>query len=89
MAKVLKEGVKMYPTGVIFFYHALDERRPSSFEEFDSNIFSVTNQLTYSENNPGLELDLCIFINGLPIITMELKSKASSTGWTYRDAQEQ
>lgn len=89
VAKVLKEGVKMYPTGVIFFYHALDERRPSSFEEFDSNIFSVTNQLTYSENNPGLELDLCIFINGLPIITMELKSKASSTGWTYRDAQEQ
>ncbi|MGT2745246.1 type I restriction endonuclease subunit R [Streptococcus phocae subsp. phocae] len=89
VAKVLKEGVKMYPTGVIFFYHALDERRPSSFEEFDSNIFSVTNQLTYSENNPGLELDLCIFINGLPIITMELKSKASSTGWTYRDAEEQ
>lgn len=86
---VLKEGVKMYPTGVIFFYHALDKKRPSSFDEFNSNIFSVTNQLTYSEANPGLELDLCIFINGLPIITMELKSKMSATSWTYKDAEKQ
>lgn len=89
VAKVLKEGIKMYPTGVIFFYHALDKKRPSSFTEFKSNIFSVTNQLTYSENNPGLELDICVFINGLPVITMELKSKASSTGWSYKDAEEQ
>lgn len=86
---VLKEGVKMYPTGVIFFYHALDKKRPSSFDEFNSNIFSVTNQLTYSEANPGLELDICVFINGLPIITMELKSRMSATGWTYKDAEDQ
>jgi type I restriction enzyme R subunit len=89
VAKVLKDGIKMYPTGIIFFYHALDKKRPDSFKEFDSNTFSVTNQLTYSEKNPGLELDICIFINGLPIFTMELKSKASSTGWTYRDAEDQ
>ena len=29
VAHVLKEGVKMYPTGVIFFYHALDKKRPA------------------------------------------------------------
>ena len=89
VAHVLKERVKMYPTGIIFFYHALDHKRPSSFDEFNSNIFSVTNQLTYSEANPGLELDICVFINGLPIITMELKSRMSSTEWTYKDAEEQ
>lgn len=89
VAHVLKEGVKMYPTGVIFFYHALDRKRPSSFDEFNSNIFYVTNQLTYSEANPGLELDVCVFINGLPIITMELKSRMSGTGWTYKDAEDQ
>lgn len=89
VAHVLKEGVKMYPTGVIFFYHALDKKRPSSFDEFNSNCFSVTNQLTYSEANPGLELDICVFINGLPIITMELKSRMSATRWTYKDAEEQ
>ena len=87
---VLKNGIKCYPSsGTIIFYHALDPKRPSSYDEFKMNIFSVTNQLTYSDKNKGLELDLAIFVNGLPIITMELKSIASSTGWTYKDAEEQ
>ncbi len=87
---ILKNGIKCYPSsGTIIFYHALDPKRPSSYDEFKMNIFSVTNQLTYSDKNKGLELDLAIFVNGLPIITMELKSRASSTGWTYKDAEEQ
>ena len=90
IVSVLKNGIKCYPSsGTILFYHALDSKRPSSIEEFNMNIFAVTNQLTYSETNRGLELDLAIFINGLPVITMELKSKASSTGWSYLDAEEQ
>lgn len=90
IVSVLKNGIKCYPSsGTIIFYHALDPKRPSSYDEFNMNIFSVTNQLTYSDKNKGLELDLAIFVNGLPIITMELKSRASSTGWTYKDAEEQ
>jgi len=46
-------------------------------------------QLAYSDKNKGLEIDLVIFVNGLPVITMELKSRASSTGWTYKEAEEQ
>ena len=87
---VLKNGIKCYPSsGTIIFYHAINPKRLSSYDEFKINIFSVTNQLTYSDKNKGLELDLAIFVNGLPIITMELKSRASSTGWTYKDAEEQ
>lgn len=86
---VLKEEVKMYPTNITLFYHTLDKKRPSSFDEFNSNIFSVTNQLTYSKANPAFELDICIFINGIPIITMELKSRMSATGWSYKDAEDQ
>lgn len=90
IVSVLKNGIKCYPSsGTIIFYHALDLKRPSSYDEFKMNIFSVTNQLTYSDKNKGLELDLAIFVNGLPIITMELKSRASSTGWTYKEAEEQ
>jgi hypothetical protein len=90
IVSVLKNGIKCYPSsGTIIFYHALDPKRPSSYDEFKMNIFSVTNQLTYSDKNRGLELDLAIFVNGLPIITMELKSRASSTGWTYKYAEEQ
>lgn len=90
IVSVLKNGIKCYPSsGTIIFYHALDPKRPSSYDEFKMNIFSVTNQLTYSDKNKSLELDLAIFVNGIPIITMELKSRASSTGWTYKDAEEQ
>lgn len=90
IVSILKNGIKCYPSqGTILFYHALDPKRLSSYEEFDKNIFSVTNQLTYSNQNRALELDLAIFINGLPIFTMELKSRGSSTGWSYKDAEEQ
>ncbi|MEG3826162.1 type I restriction endonuclease subunit R [Mesomycoplasma ovipneumoniae] len=90
IVSVLKNGIKCYPSsGTIIFYHALDPKRPSSHDEFKTNIFSVTNQLTYSDKNKGLELDLAIFVNGLPIITMELKSRASSSGWAYKDAEDQ
>ena len=90
IAAVLKNGIKCYPSsGTIIFYHALDSKRPSSYDEFNMNNFSVTNQLAYSDKNKGLEIDLVIFVNGLPVITMELKSRASSTGWTYKDAEEQ
>lgn len=87
---VLKNGIKCYPSqGTILFYHELNPKRPNSFNEFALNTFAVTNQLTYSAKDSGLELDLAIFINGLPIITMELKSRSSSTGWNYKDAEEQ
>ncbi len=87
---VLKNGIKCYPSsGTIIFYHALDPKRPSSYEEFQNNIFAVTNQLTYSDKNRALELDLAIMVNGLPVMTMELKSRASSSGWSYKDAEEQ
>ncbi|MDW2933689.1 type I restriction endonuclease subunit R [Mesomycoplasma ovipneumoniae] len=90
IVSVLKNGIKCYPSsGTIIFYHAIDPKRPSSYDEFKTNIFSVTNQLTYSDKNKGLELDLAIFVNGLPIITMELKSRASSSGWAYKDAEDQ
>ena len=90
IVSVLKNGIKCYPSsGTILFYHALDPKRPSSYEEFNTNIFSVTNQLTYSDKNRGLELDLAIMVNGLPIMTMELKSRASSSRFTYKDAEEQ
>ncbi|AJQ45395.1 DEAD/DEAH box helicase [Ureaplasma diversum] len=88
---VLKNGIKIYQvsSNVILFYHLLDEKDPDTKIKFEQNIFSVSNQLTYSDKNKQLELDLCIFINGLPIITIELKSRSSSTNWSYVDAMEQ
>lgn len=43
-------------------------------ERYKKNIFSVTRQLHFSSTDEK-SLDLVIFINGLPIITMELKNE--------------
>ena len=54
---------------------------------FKANIFSVTRQLRYSKDETQLALDLCLFINGLPVATFELKN--SLTKQTVDDAVQQ
>lgn len=54
-------------------------RRPSpgnkkAAQLFSANRFSVTRQLRYSMDKTRRALDLCLFINGLPIATFELKT---------------
>ena len=49
---------------------------------FESNQFSSTRQLRYSLTNPGEEIDMVLFVNGLPFATMELKNH-----WTGQNAK--
>jgi type I restriction enzyme R subunit len=72
---VLRNGIKAYPANLILFYMTPSDRNPKAKEMFAKNIFSVTRQLAYSSDNSKLALDLAIFINGLPIITCELKNQ--------------
>ncbi|MCQ4662327.1 type I restriction endonuclease [Extibacter muris] len=72
---VLRNGVKVYPTDLIMFYLTPNENTKKSKELYAKNIFSVTRQLRYSVDASKLALDMCIFINGLPVITFELKNQ--------------
>ena len=72
---VLRNGIKVYPASLIMFYMTPSEKNPKAKELFGKNIFSVTRQLQYSNDNTKLALDLAIFINGLPVITCELKNQ--------------
>lgn len=75
--EVLRKGVKHFDKTVELFY-----RQPSSnynikdLEKYQANIFSVTQELVYSSDNDN-RLDLTVFLNGLPIITCELKNPLS------------
>ncbi len=51
-------------------------------KNFESNQFSVTRQVRYSLSNPGEEIDMVLFVNGLPFATMELKN-----AWTGQNAR--
>ena len=49
---------------------------------FESNQFSVTRQVRYSLSNPAEEIDMVLFVNGLPFASMELKNP-----WTGQNAK--
>lgn len=49
---------------------------------FDNNEFSVSRQIRYSLLNLREEIDMVVFVNGLPIATMELKNH-----WTGQNAK--
>lgn len=84
---VLRNGVKVYPADFIMFYMTPTENNPKQHEMFGKNIFSATRQLHYAQDRSRLALDMCIFINGLPVITMEIKN--SLTGQCTADAVKQ
>lgn len=72
---VLRNGIKAYPADLIMFYMTPSEKNPKAIADFEKNIFSVTRQLHYSSDQTKLSLDMVIFINGLPVITCELKNQ--------------
>ena len=72
---VLRKGIKAYPASLVMFYMTPSVNNPAAAELYAKNIFSVTRQLHFSPDETKLSLDLCVFINGLPVITFELKNQ--------------
>ena len=81
---VLRKGVSHGPAHVDLYKVLPTPTDPASAENFKKNIFSVTRQLRYSNDETQRSLDMVIFINGLPLITFELKN--SLTKQTVQDA---
>ncbi|MCI5892260.1 MAG: type I restriction endonuclease [Clostridiales bacterium] len=84
---VLRNGIKVYPVDLIMFYLTPTDSNPTAKIMHDKNIFSITRQLQYSTDATRLALDMCLFINGLPVITFELKNQF--TKQNVKDAVEQ
>lgn len=81
---VLRKGVK-HGAHEVDLYSALPSpENPKAAGRFALNRFSVTRQLRYSRDETTLALDLVLFVNGLPVVTFELKNNL--TKQTYDDA---
>lgn len=87
ITNVLRKGFRF--NGLLFdlYYPIPSELNPSAIDFYQRNIFSVTRQLHHSAENTLDALDVCIFINGFPIITAELKNHY--TGQTVKNAIKQ
>ena len=83
---VLRHGVKHGALSFDLFYGKPSAENAKAVQRHAQNRFSITRQLHFSRENKR-SLDLCAFINGLPVITFELKN--SLTKQTVEDAIEQ
>jgi type I restriction enzyme R subunit len=84
---VLRKGVEHGPVHFDLFYGTPSPGNAKAEALHAQNRFSITRQLAYSMDETRRALDLCLFINGLPIATFELKN--SLTKQTVEDAVEQ
>lgn len=80
--RLLKKGLEVDDAHFSLFYELPSASSAQSIKEnFEKNQFSVTRQLRYSILNAGEEIDMVLFVNGIPLLTMELKN-----AWTGQTA---
>ncbi|WP_213781807.1 type I restriction endonuclease [Caballeronia sp. dw_276] len=74
---VLRRGVEILglkePLSLVQFKPAL-AINPAIQQRYAANLLRVVRQVRHSSNNPLEELDLVLFVNGIPVATVELKS---------------
>ena len=81
---VLRHGIKHGPLHLDAFYGTPSPGNEQAKVRFGQNRFTVTRQLRYSRDETQLALDIALFINGLPVLTFELKNNL--TKQTVEDA---
>lgn len=80
---LLKKGLSVDDAHFNLMYPApLASSSDKVKRNFAANLFSCTRQLRYSLANPLQEIDMVLFINGIPLITLELKN-----AWTNQTAR--
>jgi type I restriction enzyme R subunit len=84
---VLRKGIDHGPLSFHLFYGTPSPGNTKAKQLHALNRFSITRQLRYSTDETRRALDLCLFINGLPIATFELKNRL--TKQNVADAVEQ
>ncbi|MBW6494193.1 MAG: type I restriction endonuclease subunit R [Burkholderiaceae bacterium] len=80
---LLKKGLPVDDAFFSLMYPApLASSAARVHENFAANIWSITRQVRYSQTNPLEEIDMVLFLNGMPLITVELKN-----AWTGQTAR--
>ena len=84
---LIREGFTLQGANIqLIFFKPSSNLNPDHFQQYQNNQFSITRQIRYSQQNQN-ELDLVITINGIPIITLELKNEFTGQNITHAVAQ--
>jgi type I restriction enzyme R subunit len=89
MLKLLRDGFALAGVGkieVVTFKPATGFN-PAHREKYEANRFAIVRQFHFSTAKPLESIDLVILLNGLPLLSMEVKNEF--TGQTWRHAEQQ
>ena len=76
----LNEWVEDYASGTKFhlaFFKARLKAMTENREQYEKNIFSIRREFIYEEKAEPYRVDLAIFLNGIPIVMIELKKQTA------------
>ncbi len=72
---VLRDGITDHGSRfTLAFRQPENDKNPDAVAEYDGNILSVMRQAKYSTQNEN-SIDMVLFVNGLPLFTVELKNQ--------------
>ena len=81
---LIREGFTLQGAKIsLIWFKPASGLNPEHLKKYQANRFSVIRQVHYSTQYPDKSLDLVIAINGIPIITMELKNEFSGQNVTH------
>ncbi len=86
VSDILRKGFRYISELFDMYYPLPSELNPTAQEFYGKNLFCVTRQLYYSKANTN-SIDVMISLNGLPLMTLELKNHY--TGQTIDNAIKQ
>lgn len=87
LLSVLREGITDRGVRVkLAFWKPQTMMNPETVVDYSANILTVMRQVKYSTSNEN-SIDVVLFVNGLPVFTVELKNQL--TGQTVVDAMRQ
>ncbi|HTV57209.1 MAG TPA: type I restriction endonuclease [Terriglobia bacterium] len=83
---VLRNGIKLVPNLKFFLcaFQPASALNPDLVRLYQANILSVIRQVRYSTKSENA-IDVVLFVNGLPVATLELKN--TLTGSTFKHAE--
>ena len=87
--KLLREGFSLQGVGKIELvtFKPVTAFNPAHRDKYEANRFAIVRQFHYSVELPHDSIDLVILLNGLPLLSMEVKNEF--TGQTWRHAEQQ
>lgn len=84
---VLRKGVRHLSQTFELYMPLPSELSKRAQKRYAQNRFTVIRQLHYSSVRPGQSVDMVLLINGLPILTMELKNRITCQSTAHAVAQ--